>query len=512
MVNSQAIKGLVVVVLGAILALWIGVSIVTNQSETVLQIIAAILLITCILLGRKIWLLLIFFTALDVPVIRGFGSTEIGQMLFIGFIVILILTRRQPFKIRFGEKEILMLLLAGCLVQVYLRHPVGLNLFGADTVGARPYFMASMAFVSSIILGNIAVRPEEIRWAFRLSILGSLMGVVLYQWRSGLGGGPAAFEQGKQIDDGRGSSRIGTLANLASIAAKISVSFISPLRALLSPWWAPVILFCLAAATMSGYRNSVAYVGLILLVGIAYRTGGMAVFVSSIAAALGLGLLAFVNLVAPLPGNVQRALSPFPGTWEERHIQAADQSTEWRVEMWKEALFTEYWIQNKILGDGLGFTRRELNMMEQMQDGGRSALDDRGSGMTDQQEAMMVTGNYHSGPVQTVRAVGYLGLIILVIAMVRMAAHAHRQILRCRGTEWYPVALYVGIPAIVLPPFFIFVVGDYSHDVAAVFSSYAMVSILEKNLPIPHYVKKSKVPYILNTRDRAHTSAQARFS
>jgi hypothetical protein len=362
--------------------------------------------------------------------------------------------------------------------------------------------MAGMSFLSSIILANIVVKPDEIRWAFRLSMLGSLAGVALYQLRVGLGVGPAAFEQGRQIDDGKGSNRISSLASLSTITPRILVSYISPIRALISPLWAPVFLFCLVAATMSGFRNSVAYVGLIFLVGIAYRSGGAAVFISTVAGAFALALLAFVNVIAPLPGNIQRALSPFPGSWEERHVQAAEQSTEWRVEMWKEALFTDYWINDKILGDGLGFTRRELLMMEDLSAGG-GALDNRGSGMTTQQEAMMVTGNYHSGPVQTVRAVGYVGLIILVLAMIRIAVHAHRQIIRCRGTDWYPLSLYIGIPTIVLPPFFIFVVGSFGVDVATVFFSYGMVSILEKNLPIPAYAKRSRMPYVLKRTDIA---------
>ena len=390
-----------------------------------------------------------------------------------------------------------MLLLAGCIVQVYLRHPVGLNLLGADVVGARPYFMASAAFLSSILLGNIVVRPGEIRQAFWLSMIGSLFGMILYELRVKLGGGPAAFQQGTQIDDEQGSSRIGILAGLSGVVAKISVSFISPTRALLHPIWAPVILFALAAAAMSGYRNSVANVGLILLVGLAYRSGGIAVIVSLVASALALGLLAFVNVVSPLPGNIQRALSPFPGTWEERHVDSAEESTEWRVDMWKEALFTDYWIQNKILGDGLGFTRRELLMMEELEAGGRS-LDNRGSGLTSQQESMMISGGYHSGPVMTVRTIGYVGLGILILGMIRMAVHAHRQIIRCRGSEWFPLSLYFGIPTIVLPPFFVFVFGDFGNGVASLFLSYGMISLLEKNLTLPPYSKKIYQPYILH--------------
>lgn len=503
--QSSNAKNIIIGVIAFVVAIWLGTTIITNQTETILNIAGAALLLTCVFLGRRIWLLLILFTALNVPLIRGFGTTELGQILFVGFTALATLMRRQPYRFSFGEKEVWMLLLAGCILQVYLRNPVGLNILGAGSVGARPYFMVGMAFLSSLILGNIVVRPSEIKSAFWLSIIGSIVGVPLTAVRSGIGaGGPVAIEQSDSTVTGSSSGRIPFLGTLASIGARISVSFISPLRALLHPFWAPVILFCLAAATMSGYRNAVAYVGLIFLVGMAYRSGRIAVIVSSVAGAVALAILAFVNLMNPLPSNIQRALSPFPGTWEERHVDDATNSTEWRIEMWEEALFTDYWIQNKILGDGLGFTRRELLLMEDL-DARGTYLGAFSSGLKPQQEMMMLQGSYHSGPVQTVRTVGYVGLAILLVSMIRLAVHAHRQILRCRGTEWYPLALYTCIPAIVLPPFFILIFGEFARDVSALFFSYGIISLLEKNLPLPPYVRRSRMPYILNTRRNAQS-------
>jgi hypothetical protein len=266
-------------------------------------------------------------------------------------------------------------------------------------------------------------------------------------------------------------------------------------------------LISVAAAAGSGYRNSVAYVGLIYLVGLAYRGGFISVLIASLSGAMALGALALWNLTMPLPPNVQRALSPFPGTWEERHVKAAEASTEWRVEMWKEALFTEYWIHNKLLGDGLGMTQREMEMVMDISEGRGGGLN-MNSGMSAQQEGMMVTGGYHSGPVQSVRVVGYVGLAILLLAMTRIAVHAHRLILRCRGTEWYPIALFFGIPVIVLPIFFVLIFGDFGKDVSTTFLAYGMLRLLEKTLPLPSYLKQRYVPYILRRQNLENSRAQ----
>jgi hypothetical protein len=93
--------------------------------------------------------------------------------------------------------------------------------------------------------------------------------------------------------------------------------------------------------------------------------------------------------------------------------------------------------------------------------------------------------------------VGYLGLLIILLVMLRIAVHAHRQILRCRGTEWYPIALFIGVPLIVLPIFYVFVFGDFGRDVSATFLGYGLIRLLEKNLPLPAYVKPIKMPYML---------------
>jgi hypothetical protein len=279
------------------------------------------------------------------------------------------------------------------------------------------------------------------------------------------------------------------------------------LRACFHPLWAPLVLFSLAAAAGSGFRNIVASVGLTYIVGIAYRGGFVSVLVASVSGVLGLIALALLNLAIPLPGNIQRALSPLPGTWEERHVQAAEESTEWRVEMWKEALFTPNWINNKILGDGLGFSRREYEMMLSLEEGtgGFASLN---SGLSVQQETMMITGGYHSGPVQTVRTVGYVGLLIFLMAMIRLAVHAHRQIVRCRGTEWYPLALFFCLPAIASPIFFVFVFGEFGPAAASLFGSYGLVRLMEGNLPLPAYVKLRRGQYLLRPRHLAPIETQ----
>lgn len=479
MFNTRFIQGIIISAIGIFLAIWLGMSLVTDQSTTLLQIAGVAFLVLCIFLGRKIWLLMIFLGALNIPLIRGFSTLEVGQMAFIGFSILHFLIRKFYSKATFGELELWMLLIAACIIQSYVRNPAGLNIFGGSSVGARPYFYASLAFLTGWLLSVLVVPFHEIRWAMRLTVIGTLVGIPISNYRTSSG----LAAQGVVEEYGEGARRP-WLNTTAQVLTRVLVSKMSPFQAIQRPLYLVGFLACILIAASSGYRNAVGYVGLLLVFGILYHHGIAAMMASLLAAAFCIALLAGVNLVAPLPIPMQRALSPFPGTWDERVVESGINSTEWRVEMWKEALFTPHWIRNKTFGDGLGLTRQELERLAVLSEGGRDAYRGR-SGMTVQQENMMITGGYHSGPVHTIRTVGYVGLTIMLLAMIRVAVHAHRQIMRCRYTEWFGIALFFCLPIIIIPIYFTVFFGEFHSGFAGIAMGVGIVRLLEKNLPLP---------------------------
>jgi hypothetical protein len=475
MAESRSIQSVFIVVVVTVLAAWLGVAVVTNQSETLIKVAGAALLIIGMFLGKRIWLLMILFVAFKVPLMRGFSTVELGQAMFVGFCVLLFLIRRLKVQTRFGELEVWMLLVAACIAQAYLRNPVGLNIFGGSSVGARPYFVTGLAFVSGWLLSVLVVPATEVRWAMRLTVLGTFFGLPLSEFRTRTGLASIGVEAG--------GGRVAWLGTSSICLLRWLVSWISPFRALLKPLALLALLVGIAAAAGSGYRNYVSAAGLTLAFGVYYHHGLGSAFIAMMGAAACIGVLAIVNLVAPLPGNMQRALSPFPGTWEERYIQDTENSTEWRLEMWKAALFTDYWIKNKMLGDGLGLTREELQRMESLSAGG-GEFGQGASGLTIQQENMMITGSYHSGPVQTVRIVGYVGLTVLMLAMIRLAVHMHRLIKQSRGTEWFPVVFFMVLPNLILPMQFTFVFGEFDAACEFLFFGFGITRLMQNNLPL----------------------------
>lgn len=507
--DSLKIKAAIIVTLAAFAALYLGISAATAQFETVVWVLVSAVVITCISLGRKVWLLIPFMTALGIQ-LRIPGQPDsglLGQLLVLGFCLPLFLMRKLPFRLAWTELEFWMLLVTAFVVQVYMRNPVGLNIFGSESVGAKPYAIYVICLITGLLLAGLQVPASDLKWVLRLSILGGLLNLAVsilgvfspyVGYYTGAGYDrtvEANYENlGEAVDTGA-ATRIGFLGIFGGNLSLWISSYISPLRACIRPLWAILLLLALGAAMMSGFRNSIATVGLTFFIGIVYRGGFSGVVVSILGVIAGLALLASVNTFQPLPPNIQRSLTFLPGTWEQRYRTDAEASSEWRFEIWREVLLTDRWIINKWLGDGLGFTAAELASQMSNRKGSRAGI----SGFDSQREAILTSGDYHSGPVQTIRTIGYFGLIALLLAQIRLAVHAHRQMQRCRNTEWFPLSLFVGIPLIVAPLFFIFVFGGFQIASIGLFLGYGMIRLLENNLPLPAYVIRRHLPYILHS-------------
>jgi len=510
--DSNKIKVIVFGVIATFVALYLGISAATAQFETIGWLLACLVGSICIALGRRVWLLLPLMSALSISVrIPGQpDSTLLAQVLIIGFCLPMFLMRKLPWRFAVREMEVWILILTLFVVQVYMRNPVGVNLFGGASVGGKAYAIYAICLVSGLLIGGLEASVNDLKLILRLSIIGGLlnlvfsfMGALVPSFGYYIGVYYSNAESGHDtygtVVDTESATRISFLGGFGHNMALWISSYISPLRACLNPLLGILMLFAVFSALMSGFRNSVIDVGLIFLLGIMYRNGffGAVVSIGGITGAL--ILIAVVNSLHPLPPNIQRSLSFLPGTWNERYRKDGENSTEWRVDIWKEVLLTNRWIDNKWLGDGLGFKASELAAQIGVRKGSRMGI----SGFDTQRENILSSGAYHSGPVQTIRTIGYVGLFFLLIAQLRLAVHAHRQIQRCRNTEWFPLALFVGIPIVYAPIFFVFIVGSFAQATAGFMLGYGMISLLERNLPLPAYVKRSRLPILLQTVNRA---------
>lgn len=94
----------------------------------------------------------------------------------------------------------------------------------------------------------------------------------------------------------------------------------------------------------------------------------------------------------------------------------------------------------------------------------------------------MLAGGYHSGPVHTIRIIGFVGLVVISLAMIRVAFHMHRLIKRSRGTPWFPVVLFLSIPNLILPIQFTLIFGEFHSACSIIFFGFGLTRLMERNL------------------------------
>jgi hypothetical protein len=508
--DSSKIKVAAVVVVAAFAAVYLGIAAATAQVEAVLWVVGGLGLTTCLALGKKIWLTIPVMSAIGlvIPLPGNFSTIFMTQAAVLGFCALLFFTRRLPLSFRFTELEFWCLLFLLSVLQAYMRHPVGLNLFGSANIGGKPYVVLTMLVGTAILLMSLKIEPNDLKWWVRLTMIGSwanfglgLVAIGVPSIGRFLGASFATDAAGQggssreALDEGA-AARVSFIRIISLNLANWVSSKISPLKACFLPLWAPLVLFTVIGAAYSGYRSQLAAVGMTYFVGVFYRGGITQLLLSVVLGVAGVVVLAFANLIAPLPPNVQRALTFIPGTWEQRYKDDAKGSTDWRTELWMAALQSDKYIANKFLGDGLGMTMAQYEQTMFLKE--KKGM---GSGGFDyHRESILISGDYHSGPVQTIRVCGYLGLVILVIGMLRVAVHAHRQIERCRNTEWFSTALFIGNVYLWLPFGWVFIFGSFSGGADALLMGAALVRMLEKTLPLPEYVVRRRQPYILKNQ------------
>jgi hypothetical protein len=470
------LSSLIVVLLGVVAAIPLGYMIGKGDLVPVLAFFggAAVLALVLTLNGR-IWLLVPACWYLT----GNFGSLpfsvrELSVLLTFGVFIVFIALRRMPIEMRFGLLDGFVLLNLGYLATVYLRNPVGTAALGSAMVGGRPYFEIVIAVLAYLVLTWVRLTPRTARVlpcliAFPLiavSILSALTHLIPQL-------GPIASvvysdveisdDDGKQQGDGPNEfDRVVSLGVAAEAGTSVLFSYFSPLSLLNPARLTRFVMFSLVCLCfeVAGYRNGVA---MLIASGAlaAYLRGGLREALPTLACVLTivLGLVGVQSTGLHLPLTAQRALSFLPGQWDYEAKADAEGSSEWRFYMWRQALTTDEFIKNKLLGDGFGFSASELQIMEQeTPDGGSPFIGG------DRQEKQQIQGAFHSGPISAIRCVGYVGLVLYLVLSFVAAFYAWGLIRTTAATPFFPLALFIGISVIYEPIKYIFIFGGYESD------------------------------------------------
>ncbi|MEP6668560.1 MAG: hypothetical protein ABJF10_05370 [Chthoniobacter sp.] len=471
-------------------ALGCGLMIGQGDTKLPLLIVAAFAVMSFLLVVQeKIWVLIPAtamlggkIVALPVP----FTVAHIGILIAFGMYMILKARKIVRLKPKNGIVEVWMWIMLVYMFVTYVRNPVGVEAFGSDRVGGKPYVDIIIAYLGFWVLGRSTASVRESYLIIFLGFMGNaclaFVNFVAFRFPSttaplaNLYSGIAAAESAEgatAVDEG---GRLSYLGGVGGNLVATACSFWHPFT-LVNPmhFWRFAMFFAgLIAVLLSGFRSGLFGMFEIFLLASFFR-GGIGDVVR--AAALMVVALAFLvgmqGNIVNLPFPAQRALSFLPGKWDYGAKSEAEGSTEWRVEMWKVMLDGNKYIENKWLGDGYGFTHRQLEIMASNQFSGSNA---------DQQENLMISGGVHSGPVSSIRFVGYIGLAIFLALLGLVAWRSIRLVQRARGTPLFPLVLLGTIPSIALPFNFIFIFGAFDADLPNVVITIGFQKMLENSL------------------------------
>jgi hypothetical protein len=280
-------------------------------------------------------------------------------------------------------------------------------------------------------------------------------------------------------------TRLTGLAGIARPLILLLISYFPPSRLLFPNPLLPFLLFypSLIIIALSGFRNEIMFTGAYVFIANAIRGMWLWAIFFIVVPLFAIVFLAFVNQGGDLvPLAAQRAFSFLPLGWNKKVVADADGSVEWRVDMWKDA-FSGGFIKNKILGDGFGFDRAAMNLIADQMQGGAGFV-----GGT-RHEAHMIRGSFHSGPLSSIRFVGVVGLVLILCLMGVVFRLALITAFKARGTPYFPLALFVGIPFLWLPFHFIFIFGAFDNALKDLIIGIGMLNIIYKScdsFPSPH--------------------------
>jgi hypothetical protein len=363
------------------------------------------------------------------------------------------------------------------IIVSFVRNPVGLRAFGSETIGGRGYinvFLALAAYWVIIRLPDSAKSVSRVPYLFLAgTLLTALVNLVVYLL-------PAvtpvlfAFYTGIDVSSFLYSSparpeavtRWGNLAPFG-VTLVFVLSALYPPRTLFNPLRPRFYVTALAFATIfaSGFRNSLLWAFVALILGSWLHRGWREVVLGVVAAGLVSGVVVLGQGRAfQLPLPAQRTLSWLPGQWSPIVVAEAEQSMQGRFKWWQEVVKYNL-IHNWWLGDGFGVAASDFELLRTSQDF-----------LT----WMTLVGGFHNGPLTAIRVTGIVGLFLFYVYMIAAAVLSVKCVNRCRGTPLQMISIFLAIQLVWGPLHYTFVFGAYDKQLPETMLLVAVLLLVMK--------------------------------
>jgi hypothetical protein len=327
-------------------------------------------------------------------------------------VVAYILNRRLKFLSVPSINRPLLLLAVVVVATAKFTGGIGLQALGGETYGGKRYLMILSAIAGYFALTSSQIHPRMAVLCVTLFFLGAVTNAI---GELAPMVGPSAYiifwlfpvstdVYATLMGDPGGHS--GLMARLSGLAAASSGVFfamlarygIAQMFTLRKLGYLAAFACVVGLSTLGGFR-SMLIMFILTFAAVFYFEGLIKTRLLPLLTLLMLlGGALLVPFVTHLPLSVQRTLSFLPLEVDPIARMSAQDTTEWRVKMWKHVL--PEIPQHLILGKGLGFNAADAESAQ---------LADRGFG-TDLSAGSELVGDYHNGPLSVILPFGIFGV------------------------------------------------------------------------------------------------------
>jgi hypothetical protein len=338
---------------------------------------------------------------------------------------------------------------------------IGVRALNSDTYGGKHYIYLFAAVAGYF---GLAAQRVEKRWArpqsalFFLSGLAAFLGII-GAFVPGVDFLSKVFptpyhitgeQPGDVIGPSDGMMRVGVglpfaLALFSYVLARFGLSGVLDIR---RPWRLLIMLGAMVLGATAGFRSILAL--FILTLGVLFVLEDLvhtryALFTAALAIVAGCVVAVFAR---DLPLAMQRTVSFLPVDVDYSVRQNAEGSTNWRLEIWKEALpqIPKYLLRGK----GYAIDPQELAMAN---------MAVAGTG----ESPFLLSGDYHSGPLSIIIPFGLAGVGVF-IWFVWASLSALHQNWRYGAPELRMINTFLYAAFIVRTIYFLFIFGSLYSD------------------------------------------------
>jgi len=387
-----------------------------------------------------------------------------------------------------------------------LTHSIGLRSFGARTVGAKNYFYILAGAVGFLAMTSYRIPREKALLYVSLFLLGTIsnsIGMLAPYVPSWLDPVFLVFPfTGNDLEPLMNTGFEGPrmrFMGLGGLCGAISLYLLARygIRRLFDAgnrWRLLLLAIVVAAGMFTGFRSHFILLALTCVLvgffeGLFHSRQGIPVIVACL-----LGAVLLVPLADRLPLPMQRTLSFLPLKLDPISRMDAENSSEWRIEMWKMVVpeIPKYFW----LGKGVGISDEDMNSFSTF----------RFRGNEGSREEAIVVGNYHNGPLSLLMTFGVwgaMGFLWFLGACIRALYLNYRY-----GEDYlkhpnvFLLASFVAKAAV-----FFFVFGDLRYDFAPFAGLIGLSLALNHGIRKPVYDGAPPMPILLRTRAEARLAA-----